>query len=352
MAPCSPILTYIIISISETVKQAGTRKPGSAAGPLAQANGQRSWQKRAQKQHRPEIQGICQPRWLTAVLAGAKPSFLAFYPGRPSFTGNSLDPLQNRLMSKTDEPKYRAPALEKGLDILELLAGSREPMSLNQISARLGRSASELFRMVQVLELRGYVGAADSGGGYILTNKLFAIGIQGARTKDLVEAALPVMRKLTERVYQSCHIAVVSGDQMVVVARVEAPGDLGFSVRVGYRMSLVSCASGLVLYAFQPESVRAEWKERLSQSLSRRAWADFEERGHCVRKAGHLIVDSTAVAGVVDLSAPVMQLGSVAAALTMPYVHTVHSMPIPKTVAEVVTAADAIAKDLGAGKAS
>ena len=47
--------------------------------------------------------------------------------------------------------QYSAPALEKGLDILELLADSAPGLTQNQIATRLGRSASELFRMVEVL---------------------------------------------------------------------------------------------------------------------------------------------------------------------------------------------------------
>mgnify|MGYP003583588565 CR=1 FL=1 len=57
----------------------------------------------------------------------------------------------------TQSSRYRAPALEKGLDIIELLASETEPMSPSQISQRLGRSMSELFRMIQVLEHRGYI---------------------------------------------------------------------------------------------------------------------------------------------------------------------------------------------------
>lgn len=253
-------------------------------------------------------------------------------------------------MSEASDQKYRAPALEKGLDILELLASSREPMSLNQISLTLKRSVSELFRMVQVLEFRGYVAIAGSGDGYVLTNKLFAVGMRRAPTKDLIDAALPVMRRLTEKIRQSCHLAVASGDQMVVIARVEAPGDLGFSVRIGYRIALISSASGLVLYAFQPELVRTEWKARLSAGVSRREWVAFERRGHAAREEGYVKVDSTAVGGVIDLSAPVMQFGSVAAALTTPYVRTSQSLTAAETVGQVVLATKEISSDLTGGE--
>jgi DNA-binding IclR family transcriptional regulator len=250
-------------------------------------------------------------------------------------------------MSEMLEPKYRAPALEKGLAVLELLARAQGPMALNAISRSLGRSVSELFRMIQVLEFHGYLELSSSGDGYVLTNKLFALGMTRAPTRDLHDAALPVMHRLAERIGQSCHLAVVSADQMVIVARVEAPGDLGFSVRIGYRRSLVDSTSGLVLYAFQPELVRAEWKKRLSPAVSRRDWAGFERNGHAARKAGYVTADSHAVRGVIDLSAPVTQSGGVAAALTVPYVKTSRSLSVTDTVGPLIESALEISSHLG-----
>ena len=61
--------------------------------------------------------------------------------------------------SATDASKarYAAPALDKGLDILELLSKSEQMLTLNQISKQLGRSVNEIFRMVVTLEQRGYL---------------------------------------------------------------------------------------------------------------------------------------------------------------------------------------------------
>jgi DNA-binding IclR family transcriptional regulator len=252
-------------------------------------------------------------------------------------------------MTENPAPKYRAPALEKGLAVLELLARARAPMSLNAISRELKRSVSELFRMIQVLEFHGYLEVSGSGDGYVLSNKLFALGMTRAPTRDLHDAALPVMHRLAERIGQSCHLAVVSADQMVIVARVEAPGDLGFSVRIGYRRSLIDSTSGLVLYAFQSDLVRSEWKKRLFSSVSRRDWVNFERRGHAARKAGYVTAESHAVQGVIDLSAPVTQAGSVAAALTIPYVKTSRSLSVPETVGPLVEAADEISSQLHGG---
>ena len=71
-----------------------------------------------------------------------------------------------------NESRYRAPALEKGLDVLELLAAQTEPMTLTAIVNQLGRSHGELFRMVQVLEHRGYIEQEPGGEGYRLTDRV------------------------------------------------------------------------------------------------------------------------------------------------------------------------------------
>jgi DNA-binding IclR family transcriptional regulator len=245
--------------------------------------------------------------------------------------------------------KYRAPALEKGLDVLELLAAHRTPLTLSQISAALDRSVSELFRMVQVLEFRGFVGPAPTGEGLVLTNKLFALGMTRAPAKDLLEAALPRMRQLSTSIGQSVHMAVASADQMVVVARVEAPGDLGFSVRIGYRRPIIEATSGLVLYAFQPASLRTEWRARLSPLVQKATWDDFEARAEAARAAGHVRADSAVAKQIVDLSAPVMGPEAVAAALTTPYAETPLALPIPETLAALKAAAREISAELGGG---
>jgi DNA-binding IclR family transcriptional regulator len=252
-------------------------------------------------------------------------------------------------MAEPDDPqsKYRAPALEKGLDVLELLAARGAPMGMVQIAAALDRSVSELFRMVQVLERRGYVASAPNDDGLVLTNKLFSIGMTRGPTKSVLEAALPVMRRLSETIGQSCHLAVASAAEMVVVARVEAPGNQGFSVRVGYHRAIVEATSGLVLYAFQPEAVRAEWRKRLSPGVAPTVWASFEDKAAKARADKHVQALSDVTRHVLDISAPVFEPEGVAAALTSPYVESPTAVPIADTIAAIRAAADEISTELG-----
>src|ERR1700693_3395812 len=71
--------------------------------------------------------------------------------------------------------RYTAPALEKGLDILELLASVSEALTHSEIASRLGRTISEVFRMLVCLEERGYISRTGPAERYQITLKLFEI---------------------------------------------------------------------------------------------------------------------------------------------------------------------------------
>jgi len=248
-----------------------------------------------------------------------------------------------------EDRKYTAPALEKGLDVLELLAARGTPLTMSQIATELDRSVSELFRMVDALVHRGYVTQAESGEGFELTNKLFALGVARAPAKSLLEDALPEMRKLTRIIGQSCHLAVASENQMVVVARIEAPGNQGYSVRVGYHRPLIDSTSGLVLYAFQPEETRDEWRARLAPTVTAKVWKAFDERAATARSQKHVRADSNVTKHLVDLSAPVMGNDEVVAALTCPYIETPLAIPIKDTVAAIRNTANDISSKIRSG---
>lgn len=219
------------------------------------------------------------------------------------------------------ERKYRAPALEKGLDVLELLAQHGMPMTTSQMAATLGRSVSELFRMVLALEYRGYITSAGDGrDGYVLTNKLFTLGIAQGSARDLLEAALPAMKELSREVGQSCHLVVPSAEQIVVVARIESPMDLGFSVRVGYRRRLIDTNSGLMLYGYAPTEVKANWLPILSEGVDAATIADFIRRSEQATAQGYVQSPSEFVDGVVDHCMPVLGMRGASASLIVPFI--------------------------------
>ncbi|WP_420143081.1 IclR family transcriptional regulator [Sphingobium sp.] len=214
--------------------------------------------------------------------------------------------------------RYQAPALTKGLEILELLAAASDPITMSDISNALGRSVSEIFRMLQVLEEHGYIARAEEG--YRLTNRLFALGMSQPPIRDLASTALPAMQDLARRAGQSCHLAVASGAEMVVIIAIEAPGLSGFAVRVGYRRPLHRSNSGRILLAFQPADARAAMLGDIRATGDSLDDAALIEELDATVAAGGAVSPSPMLTGITDLSAPICVGGVARAALTMPFV--------------------------------
>ncbi len=226
-----------------------------------------------------------------------------------------------KTISEAGGRKYKAPALEKGLDILELLAQEGEPLNTPQIASRLGRSVSELFRMILTLENRGYIVQARGREGYGLTNKLFSMGLAQSPVRSLIELATPEMKMLADTVSQSCHMTVLSNHQIVVVSRIESPRDMGFAVRLGYRRPAVESTSGVLLYAFMSEEDREKALNELAQVTDEQAMNQFKQRVEKARERTYVSYPSDFVKGVIDLAAPIIGNKGVIAALIVPYVN-------------------------------
>lgn len=233
------------------------------------------------------------------------------------------------------ERRYSAPALEKGLDILELLSAAREPLTLQQIGEGVGRTKGEIFRMVSVLEGRGYIERTESEDRFIVTDRLFRLGLNRPVNRSLVEIALPFMNAFTDAQGYACHLAVASGPQMVVIARVESTSHIGFTVRIGYRQPLELTGSGNCLLAF----MSARRRHRLYDEMRREnPWIDLDALDAALagwRAEGRVMRPSSITEAVIDLSAPVMdaQEGGAVAALTCPYLRVMNN---PRDAADVM----------------
>lgn len=224
-------------------------------------------------------------------------------------------------MSQRSKPEYAAPALEKGLDILELLASAEDALTQIQIAAQLERTASEIFRMLDVLVRRGYVNR-NADGAYAPTLRLFEIAHRYSPVKRLSAAALPVMQRVSKVIGQSIHVSVHYDRRIVVVAQVESPEPMGFSVRLGSHYPFrADRASAFVLTAFQPaEKQAALVGEMIANSTHRPDVRALHAELAKVQQLGYYQAPSDVVGGVIQLSFPLFSSESGAiGALASPY---------------------------------
>ena len=196
-----------------------------------------------------------------------------------------------------DGDRYRAPALDKGLDILELLAGTDEALSQAEIAKSLDRSPNEIYRMLDRLVRRDYV-RRTSEDRYELTLKIFELGHARPPIRRLVSQATPVLRRFAMQAQQACHLVIQDRNILVVVAQVDGPGYWNVSIRVGSRISLVNTGSGHVFLAFSTPEERTLMLEEQDMGSPEKMPKGLVERLNAVREQGYENMPSAQVSGV------------------------------------------------------
>ena len=222
-------------------------------------------------------------------------------------SGPKRSPTKSSTRSRSRKTSYTAPALEKGLDIIELLAASERAMTSGQIAEQLGRSKNEIFRMVVVLENRGYLARDPANDVLRLSNRLFDMGLRTPQPRRLLDVAYPAMQRLSDSLGHATHLVVISRGETVVVASAADRADVVFTLRLGYRRPAIEATSGQAIIAFQTPDVRKQMvKESRSQTDSVISDASLAKRIEQIRRDGFSVSESRDVVGVVDICAPIL----------------------------------------------
>jgi DNA-binding IclR family transcriptional regulator len=231
---------------------------------------------------------------------------------------------------------YATPALEKGLDVIELLAHQPGGLTKSEISRELNRTVSEIFRMLLCLERRGYIAQVD-GERYALTLKLFQMVQEHPPTERLITEALPVMHRVTHEIQQSCHMGIIEAAQVIILAQVNAPTSVGFYVKVGSTVDLMEATSGYVILAYQDKDYRDRTLDEWTRLTGQEIPADLEKHLARVRRQGYDMRPSYKVRGVMNISYPMFdERGFAIGALTVPYIEHYDANATPKEVCQIL----------------
>ncbi len=236
---------------------------------------------------------------------------------------NSLDDTADR---------YRAPALEKGLDILELLANHSGGLSKGEVARALERSPNEIYRMLSTLLRRGYISQSSSGDRYGLSLRMFSLSHKHPPVNRLIEIALPQIRAVTRKIWQSCHLAMENNGEIVIVASVESPGYWSLALRTGSVMGLGNTGSGRVMAAFRPRDEINDLLLHHSPTLGEPTidQAAFFKRLDSIRAQGFEALPSDTAAGITNIAFPILDLtGRSVAVVSCPYLARIDDLEIP-----------------------
>src|SRR6201999_3240795 len=106
-------------------------------------------------------------------------------------------------------------------------------------------SRASVRRILLTLELLGYV--EHSRQVYRLRTQVLRLGFSFLSSSSVVEAARPVLERITEKLHESSSMSMLDGGDIVYVARSAASRVLSTGLSVGSRLPAYCTSMGRVL---------------------------------------------------------------------------------------------------------
>jgi DNA-binding IclR family transcriptional regulator len=141
------------------------------------------------------------------------------------------------------------------------------------------------------------------------------------------------MQGIVHKLNQSCHLGVLEGGQVVIVAQADSPVSPGFYVKAGSVVDLMHAATGHVILAHLPQEARTRAIKKWQQQAGHRLPKDLEEHLEKIQSQGYEERDSYQIRGVINITYPVLdESGNAVAALTVPYLARIEESITSKDV--------------------
>lgn len=151
------------------------------------------------------------------------------------------------------ENALQVPALQRGLAMLEFLAGLPEGATLSELGARLDVSIASIFRLAGALEELGYIRRDEKTKRFAVTQKLLLLGQPHSGRRSLVECALEPMRRILAATGETTQLCCLAEADCVMLEQLPSLHPFKYIVDLGSRVPIHCCAPGKAILAFLPD---------------------------------------------------------------------------------------------------
>lgn len=221
----------------------------------------------------------------------------------------------------TPEPRREfVQSLQRGFDVIKAFGPGARALTIAEVAAITATTRAVARRYLLTLQALGCV--VQVGTKFTLTPKVLDLGFAYLSTIDVADVAQPFMERVTERLNESCSLAVLDGDEIVYVARVQPKRLMSISLVVGSRLPAHATSMGKVLLAHLPPGMQATYFETAQlKRFTRNTITAKPELRHAlagVRDRGWAIADQEVEEGLRTIAVPVFDYtSSVAAAMNI-----------------------------------
>lgn len=155
-------------------------------------------------------------------------------------------------MKKPKTPSAEHKTLDKALQILHAFSHDEPELGIGELSARLGIHKSIVSRLAAGLRAWRLLEQDPRTKLFKIGAGAFRLGAIYSGRQALQRISAPFLNNLVEDTRQTCHVAILDGVDMLVVATVESPDALRVIMRLGDRRALHATAAGKLMLAFVP----------------------------------------------------------------------------------------------------
>ncbi|WP_175863491.1 MULTISPECIES: IclR family transcriptional regulator [Burkholderia] len=231
-------------------------------------------------------------------------------------------------------------SVEHAVRLVELLAGSSNVLSVSQMAQSLDLPRATVYRLLKTLAQREWLVQEDKT--YRLSFRLTGLfGSAGASAEAaLAERITPLLRHLVNETGETAHFAVLDGDRVVYLAKVDSPHPIRMFSQIGWRGPLHATGVGKVLLA----SAEAKLLSRIcDQGLERFTQNTIVEKEQLqaelaqVRKRGYALDAEELIAGLTCVAVPVVSGEEVRGAISV--AAPTARLGNPEALAEILKAA-------------
>ena len=211
-------------------------------------------------------------------------------------------------------------SLEKGLGVLEILAAHPAGLTLTETAERAGLTRAGARRLLLTLVSAGY--AVQDGRLFVLSPRLLSLARAWLEGTSLWSFAEPFMREVASEMNESCSAAVLSGHDVVYVARIPGARIMRVSLQVGTRLPAYCTSMGRVLMSGMTQEQLADFLGGATiEPNTPKTITDRHEIAQKVRQAaerGFATVDEELELGLRSIAVPVRdRQGAVVAAINV-----------------------------------
>lgn len=226
--------------------------------------------------------------------------------------------------------EYHVPALERTINILKLISGSKDKYTVTDICKELDIPKATVFTTMRTLEYYNMV-QKDGNGGFHIGPEMFQLGMAYVSDNSIIELAKPYMKSLMEESGFTVHLGILHENQIMYIAKEEPDSFIKFSTYPGLKTKIHLSGLGKAIAAYLSES---ELDQIINVNGLVKATPNtitditkFKESLMTVRKNGCAFEDEEGEIGVRCVAAPIINARhTTPTAISI----TAHSSQLPK----------------------